>query len=210
MEDLKLAEAIAKGNMNLAIEETNRALEAGVDAQTLIDEHLIVGMEEIGQAFEDGKAFVPNLLMAARAMTSALDILKPLLKADASASRGTIVIGTVAGDLHDIGKNLVASMLEGCGFEVINLGVNVTSDAFVKAAQEHNADAICLSALLTTTMVEMKSTVEALEAASLRDKVKVMIGGAPISHEYAAEIGADGYSANANEAVALARRLMSA
>lgn len=211
MEDLKLAEAIAKGNMNLAVEETNRALEAGVAAQTLIDEHLINGMEEIGQAFEDGKAFVPNLLMSARAMTSALDILKPLLKADASAvSPGTIVIGTVKGDLHDIGKNLVASMLEGCGFEVINLGVNVTSEAFVKAAEEHNADAICLSALLTTTMVEMKSTVEALEAASLRDKVKVMIGGAPVSHEFAAEIGADGYSANANEAVALARRLMSA
>ncbi len=208
MQEYTIQEAIVKGNLNLAISETNRALENGVTAKELIDGHLIVGMETIGQAFEDGKAFVPNLLMAARAMKGSLDILKPLLKGDSNDSTGKVVIGTVQGDLHDIGKNLVCSMMEGCGFDVVNLGVDVTPASFVSAVKEHNADIICMSALLTTTMVNMSTVVKALEEEGLRSKVKVMIGGAPISQAFADEIGADGYSDNANSAVVLARTLM--
>jgi len=165
-------------------------------------------MEEIGQRFQDGRAYVPNLLMSARAMKGSLDLLKPLLKENASASLGKVVIGTVKGDLHDIGKNLVASMLEGCGFEVVNLGVDVTSDKFVEAVKEHEADIICMSALLTTTMVYMKEVVAAVEQAGLKNKVKIMIGGAPITEFYANQIGADGFSDNANSAVQTAKRLM--
>lgn len=208
MEQYSIQNAIVKGDLNLAISETNRALDGGVTAKELIDRHLIVGMEIIGQAFEDGKAFVPNLLMAARAMKGSLDILKPLLKVENSQSTGIIVIGTVMGDLHDIGKNLVCSMLEGCGFEVVNLGVNVDATSFVNAVKEHNANIVCMSALLTTTMVNMRAVIEALEAEGLRANVKVMVGGAPVSQSFADEIGADGYSDNANSAVALARHLL--
>ncbi len=209
MSNYTLSEAIVKGNLNLAIEQTNLALADGVTAKELIDGYLIKGMEEIGQAFQDGKAFVPNLLMAARAMKGSLDILKPLLKSDASGDvQAKIAIGTVEGDLHDIGKNLVASMLEGCGFEVINLGVNVKAEAFVAAVKEQGVDIVCMSALLTTTMTNMKAVIEALEAAGLRDKVKVMVGGAPITADFAAQIGADGFSENANSAVAKARELL--
>lgn len=209
MSNYTLSEAIVKGNLNLAIEQTNLALADGVTAKELIDGYLIKGMEEIGQAFQDGKAFVPNLLMAARAMKGSLDILKPLLKSDASGDvQAKIAIGTVEGDLHDIGKNLVASMLEGCGFEVINLGVNVKAEAFVAAVQDQGVDIVCMSALLTTTMTNMKAVIEALEVAGLRDKVKVMVGGAPITADFAAQIGADGFSENANSAVAKARELL--
>jgi len=163
---------------------------------------------KIGQRFEEGKAFVPELLIAARAMKGALEILKPLLKGDKSKLLGTVAIGTVKGDLHDIGKNLVASMLEGCGFEVINLGIDVSSDKFIETVKEHNVNIICLSALLTTTMTYMKEVIEALENAGLRNKVKVMVGGAPINEHFAQGIGADGYGSNANAAVALAKKLM--
>ena len=149
-------------------------------------------------------------MMAARAMKGSLDILKPLMKGDASTTLGKVVIGTVKGDLHDIGKNLVASMLEGCGFEVINLGVDVPSDKFIAAIKENNADILCLSALLTTTMNYMKDVIEALKADGLRDQVKVMVGGAPVTAMFAEQVGADGYSEDASEAVALARRLVSA
>ena len=171
---------------------------------------MIKAMEEVGQRFQRGEAFVPNLLMAARAMKGSLDILKPLMKGDASTTLGKVVIGTVKGDLHDIGKNLVASMLEGCGFEVINLGVDVPSDKFIAAIKENNADILCLSALLTTTMNYMKDVIEALKADGLRDQVKVMVGGAPVTAMFAEQVGADGYSEDASEAVALARRLVSA
>ena len=167
-------------------------------------------MEEIGARFEAGQAFVPNLLMSARAMKGSLDIVKPLLRGDSTASVGKVVIGTVKGDLHDIGKNLVASMLEGCGFEVINLGVDVSSDKFVEAVREHDANIICMSALLTTTMNYMKEVVAAVEAAQLKDRVKIMVGGAPLTEGFARSIGADGYSSNANAAVTLARSLMGA
>jgi methylmalonyl-CoA mutase cobalamin-binding domain/chain len=156
----------------------------------------------------DIKAFVPQLLMAGRAMKGALELLKPLLAGNASATIGKIVIGTVKGDLHDIGKNLVASMLEGCGFEVINIGIDVTCDKFVEAVKENKADILCMSALLTTTMTYMQDVIRALEEAGIRDQVKVMIGGAPVSQGFADEIGADGYSDNANTAVAVAKVLM--
>ena len=180
----------------------------GVDPQHIINEYMIKGMEEIGARFEAGKAFVPNLLMSARAMKGALEILRPLLKDIDVKSVGVVVIGTVKGDLHDIGKNLVASMLEGCGFDVVNLGVDVSAEKFVEAARKYNADIICMSALLTTTMTYMKEVVTAIESAGLRNKVKIMVGGAPLNDDFAFTIGADGYSSNANDAVALARRLV--
>lgn len=182
MTDLnKLTEAIVAGKLEVTQEIVNAALAEKVDPQVLINDYLTKGMEEIGQRFEVGKAFVPNLLMSARAMKGALEILKPLLKGDKSTTIGKVVIGTVKGDLHDIGKNLVASMFEGCGFEVINLGIDVSSDKFITAVQETKADIVCLSALLTTTMNYMKEVVEALKQAGLRERVKVMVGGAPLS-----------------------------
>ena len=165
-------------------------------------------MSQVGQNFQDGKAFVPQLLMAGRAMKAALEILKPLLAGQTSTTLGRIVIGTVKGDLHDIGKNLVASMLEGCGFEVKNIGIDVPSDKFVEAVKDYNADILCMSALLTTTMTYMKDVIQALEDAGIRQNVKVMVGGAPVTQNFADEIGADGYSDNANSAVAVAKELM--
>jgi methylmalonyl-CoA mutase cobalamin-binding domain/chain len=167
-------------------------------------------MEAIGARFESGQVFVPNLLMSARAMRGALDILKPLMQGKADSYIGRIVIGTVKGDLHDIGKNLVASMFEGCGFEVINLGVDVSSDKFISAALENKADIICMSALLTTTMNYMKEVIDALETSGLRGKVKVMVGGAPVSDAFARSIGADAYTSNANAAVIMAKKLINA
>lgn len=205
-----LYEAILSGKLEPAVEITKAAIAEGIDAQSIINDYMVKGMEEIGARFESGKAFVPNLLMSARAMKGALELLKPLLKGANATSAGTIVIGTVKGDLHDIGKNLVASMLEGCGFEVFNLGVDVSSEKFIEAAREHNADIICMSALLTTTMNYMKDVVDAVVASGLRDKVKIMVGGAPLNDSFAASIGADGYSSNANDAVKLARKLLCA
>lgn len=211
MVDLNLLyEAILNGKLEQAVDVTNQAIADGVEPQAIINGYMIKAMEEVGQRFQRGEAFVPNLLMAARAMKGSLDILKPLMKGDASNTLGKVVIGTVKGDLHDIGKNLVASMLEGCGFEVINLGVDVLSEKFIAAIKENNADILCLSALLTTTMNYMKDVIEALKADGLRDKVKVMVGGAPVTALFAEQVGADGYSEDASEAVALARRLVSA
>ena len=211
MVDLNLLyDAILNGKLEQAVDVTNQAIADGVEPQAIINGYMIKAMEEVGQRFQRGEAFVPNLLMAARAMKGSLDILKPLMKGDASTTLGKVVIGTVKGDLHDIGKNLVASMLEGCGFEVINLGVDVPSDKFIAAIKENNADILCLSALLTTTMNYMKDVIEALKADGLRDQVKVMVGGAPVTAMFAEQVGADGYSEDASEAVALARRLVSA
>lgn len=211
MVDLNLLyEAILNGKLEQAVDVTNQAIADGVEPQAIINGYMIKAMEEVGQRFQRGEAFVPNLLMAARAMKGSLDILKPLMKGDASTTLGKVVIGTVKGDLHDIGKNLVASMLEGCGFEVINLGVDVPSEKFIAAIKENNADILCLSALLTTTMNYMKDVIKALKADGLRDQVKVMVGGAPVTAMFAEQVGADGYSEDASEAVALARRLVSA
>ena len=203
-----LYEAIVAGKLEPAVEVTKQAIAEGIAPQMIINNYMIKAMGEVGQRFQDGKAFVPQLLMAGRAMKGALELLKPLLAGSASTTIGKIVIGTVKGDLHDIGKNLVASMLEGCGFEVINIGIDVTCDKFVEAVKENHADILCMSALLTTTMTYMKDVIQALEEAGIRNQVKVMIGGAPVSQGFADEIGADGYSDNANTAVAVAKELI--
>lgn len=210
MTDLnELYEAILKGNQKVALEVTKNALAESISPKVLIDEYLIKAMEEIGRRFEAHKVFVPELLMAGRAMKSSLTLIQPLLKGEeASVSMGTVVIGTVKGDLHDIGKNLVGSMFEGCGFKVIDLGVDVDAAKFVNAVKENDAKIVGLSALLTTTMPYMKVVVEALVEAGLRDKVKVMVGGAPVSAGFAVEVGADGYSDSANSAVIKAKELL--
>ena len=202
-----LYNAIFKGMAPLAKNAVQASLAEGKSPQDIIDESMIPAMEAIGKEFEAGRVFVPNLLLSARAMKMALDILKPLMLAEQSTSLGTVVIGTVKGDLHDIGKNLVASMLEGRGFKVINLGTDVSKERFIEAAKENNADIIACSALLTTTMDYMKEVVDAVRESGLG--YKVMIGGAPVTAEFAASIGADGFSTNANEAVEVAKRLLS-
>lgn len=204
----KLYEAILKGNLPLTIEMTKIAIEEKTDPKSVIDNCMSKAMDEIGSRFENGKAFVPEMLMSARAMKGALELLKPLLVDNNIPRAGVIVIGTVKGDLHDIGKNLVASMLEGSGFEVVNLGVDVSSEKFVASVVERKAGILCLSALLTTTMNYMKEVIRTLEEAGIRNQVKVMIGGAPINSTFAKEIGADGYSSNANAAVSLAKQLL--
>ena len=191
-----------------AVEATRKALDGGAAPQEIINGQMIRAMGEVGQRFQDGKAFVPQLLMAGRAMKAALELLKPMLAGSASTTIGRVVIGTVKGDLHDIGKNLVASMLEGSGFEVDNIGIDVPSDKFVEAVKAYHADILCMSALLTTTMTYMKDVIKAIDDAGLRGKVKIMVGGAPVSQAFADEIGADGYSDNANEAVKVAKALM--
>ena len=201
-----LYEAIFKGKLPEAKAAVQAQLEAGEGPQEIIDNNMVPAMEAIGKEFAEGRAFVPNLLLSARAMKGALEILKPLMQAENTTTLGTVVIGTVKGDLHDIGKNLVASMLEGRGFKVINLGADISKEKFIEAAKENNADIICLSALLTTTMGYMKEIVDAVRAAGLN--IRIMVGGAPLNAEYAAQIGADGYSSNANEAVDLAKQLV--
>lgn len=205
-----LYDAILNGKFDRAVAVTNEAISEGVLPNEIITNYMIKAMEEIGNRFEAGKVFVPNLLMSARAMKGALDLLKPLLQGETDAYVGKIVIGTVKGDLHDIGKNLVASMFEGCGFEVVNLGVDVSSEKFVEAARTYNADIICMSALLTTTMNYMKVVVDDLKTAGLYGKVKVMVGGAPINEAFAHSIGADAYTSNANAAVIMAKKLIGA
>lgn len=202
----ELYDAIFKGNLPLAKTSVQAALDAGQNPQEIIDDNMVPAMEAIGKEFAEGRVFVPNLLLSARAMKGALEILKPLMQAENTSILGTVIIGTVKGDLHDIGKNLVASMLEGRGFKVINLGADVSKEKFIEAAKENDADIICLSALLTTTMGYMKEVVDAVKESGV--KVKVMVGGAPLNAEYARIIGADGYSSNANEAVDLAKSLV--
>ena len=205
----RLFTAILAGKADDATEATREAIASGASPQDLINQQMIRAMSEVGQRFQDGKAFVPQLLMAGRAMKAALELLKPLLAGQTSTSLGKVVIGTVKGDLHDIGKNLVASMLEGCGFEVINIGIDVSADKFIEAIRENQPDILCMSALLTTTMGYMKEVIDALERAGIRNRVKVMVGGAPVTQGFADEIGADGYSDNANSAVQVAKQLLS-
>ena len=208
MTDLKkLHQAILDGNAKASAEETAHALAAGVDPMTIIEGTMIPAMDEVGRLFECQDYFVPELLLSGRAMKAAMQLLLPLLAKSGAQPAGRVVIGTVKRDLHDIGKNLVASMLEGGGFDVTDLGTDVSPDRFVAAIGEKNADIVCLSALLTVTMPAMKTTIEALERAGVRNKVRVLIGGAPVTLQYAREIGADGYGENANAAVALAREL---
>lgn len=206
----ELYDAILSGKLENAVSVTKVAVDEGIAPNEIINQYMIKAMEEIGARFESGEAFVPNLLMSARAMRGALEILKPFMQGQASSYIGKVVIGTVKGDLHDIGKNLVASMFEGCGFEVINLGVDVPSEKFISAALENKADIICMSALLTTTMNYMKEVISAIEESELKGKVKVMIGGAPVNDAFAKAIGADAYTSNANAAVVMAKKLIAA
>jgi 5-methyltetrahydrofolate--homocysteine methyltransferase len=204
-----LTEAVVAGNAPKAKDLTAKALEAGVTPGTVLQEGLIPGMAEVGRRFECREYYVPELLIAARAMQGALAILRPLLAVSGEVKPlGKVAIGTVRGDLHDIGKNLVTMMLEGSGFEVKDLGIDVTPEKFVNAVKDSGCNVIAMSALLTTTMPSMKGTVDALVEAGLRDKVKVVIGGAPITMEYAKQIGADGYGEDANQAVRVTKQLL--
>jgi 5-methyltetrahydrofolate--homocysteine methyltransferase len=208
-EPAELYDAILTGNAKKAEEITKAALAAKVDPSQLVQKFMIPAMDEVGRRFECNEYFVPELLIAARAMKTSMELITPHLAAVGAQPVGRVIIGTVQGDLHDIGKNLVASMLEGGGFQVVDLGVDVSPEKFVEAVKEEKKGSILgLSALLTTTMTMMKNVIAALEKAGVREKTKVMIGGAPITQQYADEIGADGYSDNASGAVAVARKLV--
>ncbi len=209
MADLQaLAEAVISGNKDESERLTREAVDEGVGVENIINDGLIAGMSVVGVKFKANEFYVPEVLIAARAMHAGMDIIKPLLTESGIKPRGTVAIGTVKGDLHDIGKNLVAMMLEGGGYEVIDLEVDVSPERFVEVVNEDGPDAIGLSALLTTTMPSMKDTIDALEEAGVRDKVKVMIGGAPVTQNYADEIGADGYAPDAASAVDMIAQLL--
>ena len=204
----KLHDAIVNGDRDTAVAATGEALGRSADPQILIDEAMIPAMGEVGRRFENDEYFVPELLLSARAMKAALELINPKLRASGAVAKGRVVLGTVKGDLHDIGKNLVSAMLEGAGFEVTDLGTDVAPEQFAEAVAEHDADLLGLSALLTVTMPSMRATIDALEKAGLRDRVKVLVGGAPLSDAYADEIAADAYADNANSAVRAAQQLM--
>ena len=203
-----LYEETLVGNAPAVKDLTNAGLEAGLDPETMLYDGLIPSLEEVGARFERGDFFVPEMLIAARAMQGALDILRPLLAETGAKPVGTFVMGTVKGDVHDIGKNLVNIMLEGAGFTVHDLGVNVAPEKFVEEVQKHEPDIVGFSAFLTTTMPMFKANINALQKAGLRDSVIVMVGGAPVTKEYADAVGADGYAADASTAVRLAKALI--
>jgi 5-methyltetrahydrofolate--homocysteine methyltransferase len=205
----ELREAVVDGQAKLAVQKVSDALTEGIEAGTLLREGLIRAMAEVGKLYEEGEIFVPEMLVAARAMTAALGVLKPHLVEEGVASSGKVVIGTTQGDLHDIGKNLVAMMLEGSGYEIVDLGVDVPADKFIEAIK-NGANVVAMSALLTTTMTNMAVTIEAIEQAGLRDKVRIIVGGAPITKSYADEIGADGYAEDASSAVRLVKEVLAA
>lgn len=203
-------EGILEGDMNTVAENTEAAIEAGIPADRILHGALIPAMDEVGRLFEEGEYFVPEMLIAARAMQKGLNILKPrLVEADVEPI-GKVVAGTVQGDLHDIGKNLVCMMMEGAGFEIIDLGTNVSPERFVEAVKNEKADLVALSALLTTTMSNMGATIRALQEAGVRDQVKVMVGGAPVDAAFAERIGADGYGSNAPAGSDLAKKFVGA
>lgn len=206
----KLHDAILYGDAKASVEVTRAALAAGVDPMTVITETMIPAMDEVGRLFECQEYFVPELLLAGRATRAALDLLRPALANTGAKPSGRVVIGTVKGDLHDIGKNLVGSMLEGAGFEVTDLGTDVSPQKFVDAIRAKQTDIVCLSALLTVTMHSMRAIIDEMEKAGVRQGVKVMVGGAPVTAEYAREIGADAYGESATNAVAIARQLCAA
>ena len=204
----QLKQALTEGNADTVKALTEAPLATGASAREILDEALLPGMEIVGERMRSGECFIPEVLLSARTMQGALDLIRPHLGAGEETSSGTVVIGTVEGDLHDIGKNLVAMMLQGAGFEVVNLGTGVTSAQFVAAAREHAPAILGMSALLTTTLPRMSETIAALKDAGLRDGLKVMVGGAPVTEAFAAEVGADGYGANAGLAVEKAKSLV--
>jgi len=201
-------DSILNGQHKVTPEEVSRALAEGIDPVTVLNESMVAAMAEVGRLFEEGEYYVPEMLIAARAMQSGLAVLKPRLVQASFKPIARVAAGTVKGDLHDIGKNLVCMMLEGASFEILDLGSDVSPEKFVAAVRDGGANVVCMSALLTTTMINMRATVQALVAAGVRDRVKVMVGGAPVTDAYAREIGADGYAPDASRAVALARSLV--
>ena len=203
-------EGVMEGDMALTQEKVQEAIDAGIAPDSILQEGLITAMAEVGRLFEEGEYFVPEMLIAARAMKAGLALLRPLLIAADVKPEGKVAFGTVKGDLHDIGKNLVCMMLEGAGFEIVDLGVDVGPDKFIDAIVNQGVDIVGMSALLTTTMPNIKGTVDAIKAAGVRDKVKIMIGGAPVTDAYAKEVGADGYAPDASRAVTLAKSLVAA
>lgn len=204
----ELFDSILDGDRASAQEEIREAIEAGIDPTVILNDGMISAMKEVGRLFECGEYFVPEMMRAARVMKEGLEVLKPYLQGTRMESAGKVVVGTVQGDMHDIGKNLVCMMLEGAGFEIQDLGIDASAATFIDAVQTSGADIVAMSALLSTTMYNMKATIEALEKAGLRDKVKVIVGGAPVTESSARHIGADGYAPDASQAVSLAKALM--
>ncbi len=203
----ELREAVIDGQAKLAVAKATQGLEEGISAEVLLQDGLTAAMREVGRLFEENEIYVPEMLVAARAMNATVEVLQPRLVEHAVQSSGTVAIGTVQGDLHDIGKNLVAMMLKGSGFEVVDLGTDVAPERFIDAIRA-GADVVAMSALLTTTMTSMKDVVEAITVVGLRDQVRIIVGGAPITAKYAAEIGADGYAPDASKAVRKVRELL--
>jgi len=204
----QLSQAVIKGDASAVEAFAKQAVDAGAPAQDILDKGLIGGMDIVGSRFRNQEMFIPEVLMSAKALYSGLAVIRPLLGEGASGGLGTVVVGTVRGDVHDIGKNLVALMLEGAGFAVKDLGVDVPPEAFVREVKASSAECVGMSALLTTTMPAMKETIDALKEAGLRDKVKVIVGGAPVTRKFAESIGADGYAADSVSAVDAVKGLL--
>ena len=204
----KIADEVLKGNSDSVKELIQEALSQNLNAEEILNNGLVAGMEVVSEKFKNNEFFIPEVLVSAKAMNCGLEILKPFLAEADIESRGRVVIGTVKGDLHDIGKNIVAMMLQGAGFEVFDLGAEVPKEKFIEFVKKENADIVGMSALLTTTMLFMKEVIEELECEGLRERVKVIIGGAPVTQSYAEEIGADGYSPDAASAVDLTKRIL--
>ncbi len=203
----QIYQGIINGDRTSVVESIKEAMDEGLPAEEILNEGMVSAMTQVGKLFEDGEYYVPEMLISARAMKAGMELLKPALVSANVSSKGKVVAGTVHGDLHDIGKHLVCMMLEGASFEVIDLGADVSPEKFVEAIRSSGASMVAMSALLTTTMLNMKSTIEAIKAAGLRDQVKIMVGGAPLSQKFANEIGADGYAPDASRAVTLAKEL---
>jgi len=199
----QITENLIKGQAPAVKALVQQAIDAGIGAEAILNQGLVAGMSVIGDRFKRNEVYIPEVLIAARAMNAGMELVKPLLKQQGVKAKGTVCCATVKGDLHDIGKNLVCMMLEGAGYDVVDLGVNCDAEKFIKAVQEHKADAIGMSALLTTTMTNMKTTIDAFVEAGMRDKVKIIVGGAPLTQNFSDEIGADGYAPDAASAVDL-------
>lgn len=203
-----LAEALIDGDIEGVADLTRKALTAGTEAQMVLEKGLLAGMEVVGRRFKVGDMFVPEVLLAAKCMNAAMEILRPLLAEGQMEETGTVVIGTVEGDIHNIGKNLVAMLLEGAGFKVVDLGIDIKPQEFLEASVKHKPDIVAMSALLTTTMPKMRETIALLEESGIRDKVKVMAGGAPVTQDFVLEIGGDAYAPNAVAAAEMAKSLL--
>jgi len=204
----KMADAVIKGNQEVVVDLTQKAVDEGVEPNDIINNGLINGMNVVGKRFKAGDMFVPEVLMSAKAMKGGMNIVRPLLVEGEVTSEGKVLLGTVSGDLHDIGKNLVGMMMESGGFEIVNLGTDISPAEFAEKVKEHKPDVLGMSALLTTTMLSMRDTIEVLEEEGLRDSVKIMVGGAPVTKEFADEIGADGWAPDAASAKDLAMDLI--